>query len=223
MKRGAGAWLAGLAAGLLAAGCSAVYTIGGEGTSSGTGGTCGDGEIACDGACVDPERDPLHCGGCGEVCPAGESCAGGTCTKACGGSCEDGREVCDGNTCACRDGLVRCGGDCIDPNADPDHCGGCNEACDGDRMCSAGACVAGPCPAGTTACDGACVDLAADPLHCGSCDTECRSAQVCVAGVCQDAWPSPCDACPCEACGARACCEVMGEPTCVAGSACPGP
>lgn len=37
-------------------------------------GTCAAPSICCGNVCVDPTRDPNHCGGCGNVCPAQDSC-----------------------------------------------------------------------------------------------------------------------------------------------------
>lgn len=34
----------------------------------------------CDGECVDSDKDPNHCGGCGQACDAGFVCIKGTCT-----------------------------------------------------------------------------------------------------------------------------------------------
>lgn len=43
---------------------------------------CPQGWDCCGGRCVDPVRDPLHCGGCGQPCPATEFCAGSQCRVA---------------------------------------------------------------------------------------------------------------------------------------------
>jgi hypothetical protein len=37
--------------------------------------------VECDGACVNPAADPLHCGGCHVVCGAGQACNDGACTQ----------------------------------------------------------------------------------------------------------------------------------------------
>lgn len=49
---------------------------------------CPDGESSCDGTCVDTMHDPLHCGGCGIACAAGEFCIEGVC------GCPDGEPSC---------------------------------------------------------------------------------------------------------------------------------
>ncbi|TAK32462.1 MAG: hypothetical protein EPO40_02450 [Myxococcaceae bacterium] len=41
---------------------------------------CGDGRDLCGGACTVLQRDPTHCGACGNICGAGMRCALGACT-----------------------------------------------------------------------------------------------------------------------------------------------
>jgi hypothetical protein len=41
--------------------------------------TCTAPLVACNRACVDTTKDPLHCGSCTNACKAGESCVGGAC------------------------------------------------------------------------------------------------------------------------------------------------
>lgn len=52
---------------------------GGAGGGGGGGPLCSDGMLWCDGACINPTNDPLHCGGCGNVCPT-EICVASECT-----------------------------------------------------------------------------------------------------------------------------------------------
>ncbi len=48
-------------------------------TSSETGITCEPGQLACDGACIDPDTNAEYCGSCETSCNEGESCVGGSC------------------------------------------------------------------------------------------------------------------------------------------------
>lgn len=132
----------------------------------------------------------------------------------------------DGGGGECRDDEVECAGICVDPAADPDHCGACDVSCGASEVCEAGVCAAG-CSGGATECDRACVDTSSDPRHCGGCGVACGSGEACVAGRCEGA--SACepprqmcgeacvdtssDALHCGACGRR--CE--GAETCVGG------
>jgi len=96
-----------------------------------------------------------------------------------------------GLSCALPDG----GALSVDPQSNPDHCGGCNRRCCG-RFCALGRCTADG-PPGTLACPltpeeelargcvGAVqVDPATDPNHCGSCSTRCGPGQTCMARTC---------------------------------------
>lgn len=172
---------------------------------------CPQGQVACEGVCVDFSTDPAHCGGCGQACDDGFSCVAGTCRAPCDenqtdcdGACVDTRsdpfhcgacgvscgptEFCAGGSCeiSCRPHELACDRACIDPLSDPNHCGGCDQACGATEICSEGGCA---CPDGTTACDGACVDLESDPAHCGGCGQACEvgpnmEAAACVEGGC---------------------------------------
>ena len=45
--------------------------------------TCSPGQTLCAGACVELQRDPLHCGACETACAAGEVCDAGRCALRC--------------------------------------------------------------------------------------------------------------------------------------------
>jgi hypothetical protein len=101
---------------------------GGSGTDAGTtdGGTaptCDLGQIVCAGACVDPDSDVAHCGGCDSPCAADDLCSGGLCVDACHPQTE-------------------CDGVCVDTFSHPDHCGGCG------IECASGLCIDGECSSG---------------------------------------------------------------------------
>lgn len=141
----------------------------------------------CDGACVNTQDDPRHCGGCAIVCPGGDHampvCAMGQCAL----RCEAPWETCDG------DG----GGSCAtNLNTSPTSCGSCGRRCTSGphqiATCTAGDCRV-TCEPGYADCDdaganGCEVDMMSDPLHCGACTTRCGTFHVadggCVGGMC---------------------------------------
>jgi streptogramin lyase len=116
------------------------------------------------------ECESCQSGTCVPGCETGQECVSGTCrctTTSCSGCCDDDEtcqagndpDVCgaDGETCiecpaneSCPDGAciceaphVVCGGDCVNPNTDDNHCGRCDNACVGSATCESGACAAG--------------------------------------------------------------------------------
>jgi hypothetical protein len=78
---------------------------------------------------------------------------------------------------------IDCGGVCVDPYEDPDHCGGCGGACPLSRSCEEGACV-DECSEGLEDCARSCVDLRFHLEHCGACFNACPTGQVCGHLVC---------------------------------------
>jgi len=170
--------------------------------------TCGAGLTTCSNVCVDLQRDPAHCGGCGLACITNEVCNAGRCVlqcptgqRNCGGTCRDVAvdpahcgacdsacaegERCTGGVCqlTCSAGLSLCAGRCRDVALDPAHCGTCDNACAAGQRCEAGVCVT-PCAAGQTLCSGQCVDTRTSAMHCGACGNACTEGRSCVAGVC---------------------------------------
>lgn len=114
----------------------------------------------CDGACVDVQSDPDHCGGCGVACD-------GVCVA---GSCQD-KAACD---------LKVCDGACVDTSDHPLHCGQCDNACAVDQVCFAGGCWDyEPTPGCQTCgdCDcpdqETCCDLPGYGLHCVDTEAPC--------------------------------------------------
>jgi hypothetical protein len=85
----------------------------------------------------------------------------------------------------CGEAFEDCSGECVDFEAHPDHCGGCDQVCPtpgfGHRLCQQSSCK--PCGAGFLKCSAAaeerCVDPSTDREHCGGCSIPCS-------GVCQD-------------------------------------
>ena len=52
--------------------------------------TCATNELNCGATCADPATNAAHCGRCGNACPSGVPCVGGTC------QCPGGLTGCDG-------------------------------------------------------------------------------------------------------------------------------
>lgn len=169
--------------------------------------TCAPPQLACAGACVNPQSDARNCGACGNACVNGQSCVAGTC-RADGETCSPGRQVCSGmcvdlqtdanhcgncatactgsrvcvaGACTCASGSLSCGGVCADPMTSAEHCGACNNACTDGKTCQGGTCACAP---GKQACGQTCVDLQTDNANCGSCGKACTSGSTCVAGQC---------------------------------------
>lgn len=159
--------------------------------SSAVGLTCAADRLQCGGACVDPETDPGHCGGCGLACAPGESCADARCVALGddGGPPTDGgvAGATDAGRVSCAGGERRCGDVCARLDRDPSHCGACGARCDGASLCVEGACVP-LCEAPLAACGGTCVDLEVDPDHCGACGRACPSG-LCAEGACAGSYP----------------------------------
>jgi hypothetical protein len=159
--------------------------------------TCPPGQVNCSGTCVDPSNDRQYCGataGCGVgdagsaglICGAGKVCSLGLCAD------------------SCHQDLVICGGTCINPQTDRQHCGattGCGNdagsagsACAAGQVCSVGLCGLS-CQAGLVDCGGTCIDPASDRQHCGATagcgadggttGTACADGQVCTGGTCR--------------------------------------
>lgn len=84
----------------------------------------------------------------------------------------------------CGGGTTECTGRCVDTDVDPDHCGACEVACEGEQVCSEGACA---CAGSTTPCGASCVNTDNDPAHCGSCNAVCDMGEACANGNCAPA------------------------------------
>jgi hypothetical protein len=135
----------------------------------GTNAPCTGSTSCCAGNCADEANDPLNCGVCGNVCPAGPA--------------GNSHPVCSNGQCgwACDGARVQCGDACADIGSDPQNCGGCGAAAaDSAHVCSATTplCSNGQCipDCGSLAnCGGSCVDLTTDTAHCGNCTTPCSA------------------------------------------------
>ncbi|MFO0609879.1 MAG: hypothetical protein U0324_42365, partial [Polyangiales bacterium] len=172
---------------------------------------CPTGQACCAEGCVDPQTDRNHCGGCGSVCNALETCVAGRCERlpGCPFGCPPGSSCCN-NTCA-------------DVTSDPANCGGCGVACRAGTSCVRGACVADPtcgggpaCGLGSSCCNDRCVDTLSDPANCGGCGVVCAPGTTCGMGRCV-ATPECGGGRPClvpgQVCCGDVCRDVVSDPT----------
>jgi outer membrane protein assembly factor BamB len=83
----------------------------------------------------------------------------------------------------CAEGLLRCGGNCIDPATSIQHCGACNHPCSTGTQCLQRRCVR-LCQPNTTHCGTDCFNLSSDVRNCGACGVACFPDQVCSDGHC---------------------------------------
>lgn len=166
-------------------------------TSVCTGGKCA---IACDELAADCNHqdsdgcevltgdDPLHCGGCGNVCKTGDICWKGAC------GCPTGFTQC-GNECKNTDhdnlACGSCDTKCVPPKSDSPEwlCGPNKQPPSTEWTCSGGGChiscmhLFGDCNFDLCA-DGCEVDAHNDPLNCGGCGHKCDAGQDCMDGTC---------------------------------------
>lgn len=83
----------------------------------------------------------------------------------------------------CAEGSLSCGGACVFPLSDSNHCGTCGNVCAEGQYCEAGVCT-GYCTLGETDCAGACLVTVSDPQNCGGCGLVCPTGQFCDQGLC---------------------------------------
>lgn len=79
------------------------------------------------------------------------------------------------------DGDIMCGGSCVDPSSNEQHCGACGKVCGSNQECESGSCE---CSGDLSPCSNSCVDLDADAENCGSCGKACGAGQQCEDGSC---------------------------------------
>jgi hypothetical protein len=131
----------------------------------------------------------------------------------------------NGGPTGCPSPFERCGGDCVDPRTDEDHCGACGEACDPGEVCVDGTCEV-TCGSGLVGCGGSCIDPLSDPDHCGasgSCKgadagAACEQDEACVDGACSSSCPGTQVRC------GQSCIDPLTDPDfCGASGDCAGP
>ncbi|MCA9715388.1 MAG: hypothetical protein KC468_11985 [Myxococcales bacterium] len=84
----------------------------------------------------------------------------------------------------CEPPEIACDDLCVDPQNDPDHCGGCGVVCQPGESCLEGSCAA-LCDGSTPdLCDGDCTNTDTDPEHCGGCGNACQADEQCLGGAC---------------------------------------
>jgi len=102
----------------------------------------------CSGTCTNLQTDEDNCGSCGNVCPAGASCSGGTC--ACPAGYYLFNNVCRPEVVVpssavknvlCASPTTLCDGTCTNLQTDKDNCGSCGNTCPTNGgYCSGGIC-----------------------------------------------------------------------------------
>ncbi len=135
-------------------------------------------KCASTGVCADLTTDPHNCGQCSKDCTLllpGATCENSSCTCA--------LDAGTGSICAPPGGVAAC----VDPQSDPQNCGGCNRGCNlPTTACASGHCA---CPGQEQLCGSAgsqtCVSLTSDPVNCGSCGYDCTAAYAAGAGCSQ--------------------------------------
>ncbi len=95
------------------------------------------------------------------------------------GSDEIVDQIVDPNQCRARE--TRCDNACLDLRTDTQHCGSCEQSCQGGHECLSGQCI---CTGGTRDCSGTCVDVTSDAANCGVCGHACNDGQVCSLAQC---------------------------------------
>lgn len=144
--------------------------------------------------CENLNTDSSNCGGCGVVCPTGQTCVGGVCQGS--SRCERG-EV--GRFCrldAGTDAVCCPGAGCTDRSTDSRNCGACGTVCPTGLSCMDSRCVAPICTVATAGrqcdadgglgqcCGTTCATLKTDALNCGSCGRQCALGETCRDGAC---------------------------------------
>jgi hypothetical protein len=92
----------------------------------------------------------------------------------------------------CKNGSIKCGKGCVNPQTDALHCGGCGRRCGINVACVNGGCQGGGCPGNQLLCNELCVDPSDNEQHCGGCGLACLDPFTCVDGRCDCADGTRC-------------------------------
>jgi hypothetical protein len=87
--------------------------------------------VCCSSTCSELDHDPLNCGRCGAVCPAGTLCDEGACVPEVACSLQANDQLC--SLTSEKTGIC-CDGTCVDP-LDPNHCSSCTNGCPIGEVC----------------------------------------------------------------------------------------
>ncbi len=122
---------------------------------------------------------------CNGICGPSDKMKG--CLNCQGGCAKD--QSCVQGVCCSSDYNISCYGECINSLSDSNNCGGCDNSCPSQAICSNGRCT---CPHET--CQGTCVDTQNDRKNCGNCGIVCPSNSTCFKGdcLCEDAGYKAC-------------------------------
>ena len=93
----------------------------------------------------------------------------------------------------CKNGAIKCGKVCVNPQTDALHCGGCGRRCGAGIACVNGSCQGGGCPGDQILCGALCVDPDDNEQHCGGCNRPpCTGDLTCINGNCGCASGTKC-------------------------------
>lgn len=139
--------------------------------------TCPPGQFSCSGICRDLLNDPKNCGGCGKVCPPGQTCQYTICVSPTVSAAvvNTSIPVTEPTDNPCTHGEKLCGSSCVDLFTNKNHCGVCGRACGSQEICVSARCGPACTEKGTTLCGDTCVNLETDADNCGGCGKECAS------------------------------------------------
>jgi hypothetical protein len=135
-----------------------------------TGDCTGEAPVCGDGYCEPPE-DAVSCP---EDCAENPECYDDCTIEGCEGQpCGDEGYICVVGVCelVCDGGEIQCGGECVDPMVDENHCGECDNPCSAGQECINGICDIG------------------EPIECETAE-DCPVGYSCIAEICVEDVPT---------------------------------